>query len=70
MYGRLKKLTKPKAQKQSEENINNNIINIFILKKENETIKGRIIRDIRTLFQQKMIIVSQDRRKLFMGEMG
>ena len=53
MYGRLKKLTKPKAQKQSEENINNNIINIFILKKENETIKGRIIRDIRTLFQQE-----------------
>ena len=53
MYGRLKKLTKSKAQKQSEENINNNIINIFILKKENETIKGRIIRDIRTLFQQE-----------------
>ena len=53
MYGRLKKLTKPKAQKQSEGNINNNIINIFILKKENETIKGRIIRDVRTLFQQE-----------------
>ena len=53
MYGRLKKLTKPKAQKQSEENINNSIINIFILKKENEAIKGRIIRDIRTLFQQE-----------------
>ena len=46
------------GKKQSEENIIKSIRNIFKLKKENEAIKDRIIRDIRTLFK-KMIIIKQ-----------
>ena len=37
------------GRKQSEKNIIKSIRNIFKLKKENESIKNRIIRDIRTL---------------------
>ena len=37
------------GRKQSEKNIIKSIRNIFKLKKENESIKSRIIRDIRTL---------------------
>ena len=51
MYGRGKKLSKPKTQKQSLENIIKSIKYLFILKKENKEIKDRIIRDIRTLFE-------------------
>ena len=40
-------------KKQSEENINKSIRNLFKLKKENEEIKDRIIRDIGTLFEQQ-----------------
>ena len=54
MYGRGKKPSKPKAQNQSEENIIKSIKNLFKLKKENEAIKNRIIRDIRTLFEQEI----------------
>ena len=55
MYGRGKKLSKSKIQKQSEENLINSIGNPFILKKEtkNILIKDWIIRDIRTLFEKK-----------------
>ena len=53
MYGTGKKLSKPKTQKQSEENIIESIRNLFILKKENEEIKRRKIRYIRTLFEQE-----------------
>ena len=53
MYGRGKKLSKPKPQKQSEENIIKSIRNLFILKKEEKEIKDRIIRDITTLFEQE-----------------
>ena len=55
MYGRGKKLSKPKIQKQSEENLINSIGNPFILKKETKDIliKGWTIRDIRTLFEKK-----------------
>ena len=42
-----------KQKKQSEENIIKNIRNLFKLKNENETIKGRIIRNSRTLFEQE-----------------
>ena len=49
---RGKKLNKLKSQKQSEENIINSIRNPFILKIENKEMKDRIIRDIRTLFEQ------------------
>ena len=59
MYWRGKKLSKPKAQKQSEDNIIKSIRNLFILKKENKETKDRIIRDIRTLFEQKMIIMNR-----------
>ena len=45
MYGRRKKLSEPKAQKQFEENIIKSIRNIFVLKKENKEIKDIIIRD-------------------------
>ena len=37
----------------TEENKIKSIINLFKLKKENETIKDRIIRYIRTLFEQE-----------------
>ena len=40
-------------KKRSEENIIKNIRNFFKLEKENETIKDRIIRDIRILFEQE-----------------
>ena len=40
-------------KKQSEENINKSIRNLFKLKKGNEAIKDRIIRHIRTLFDQQ-----------------
>ena len=41
------------GKKQSEENIIKSIRNLFKLKKENEAIKDRIIRNIRTLFGQE-----------------
>ena len=41
------------GKKQSEENIIKRIRNLFKLKKENEAIKERIIRDIRTLYEQE-----------------
>ena len=44
MYGKEKKLSKPKAQNKIK-----NIRNLFILKKKK--IKDRIIRDIWTLFE-------------------
>ena len=44
---------KIKSKKQSEENIIKSIRNLLILKKENKEIKDRIIRDIRTLFEQE-----------------
>ena len=37
-----------KNKQQSENNIVKDVINIFRIKKENEAIKGRMIRDIRT----------------------
>ena len=37
----------------TEDNIIKNERNLFGLKKENEAIKDRIIRDIRTLFESK-----------------
>ena len=43
--------SKPKTQKQSEENIISSIRNFFILQKENKAIKNRTIRYIRTLFE-------------------
>ena len=53
MYGRGKKLSKAKTQKQSKENIINSIRNPFILKKEKTEIEYRIIRCIRTLFEEE-----------------
>ena len=41
------------GRKQSEDNAIKSIRNRFKLKKENEAIKDRIIRDIRTLFKQE-----------------
>ena len=55
MYGRRKKLSKPKAQNQSEENKVSSIRNPFILKKgikQKQIIEDRIIKDIRTLFEE------------------
>ena len=40
-------------KKKSEENIIKSIRNLFKLKKENQAIKDRIIRRIRTLFEQE-----------------
>ena len=39
VYGRRKKLSKPKTQKQSEENMTNNLRNPFILKQEKKAKK-------------------------------
>ena len=55
---RGKKLNKPKAQKQSEENIIKSIRNLFKLKKKMKQLKiakDRIIRDIKTIFYKKII---------------
>ena len=41
------------GKKQLEENVIKSIRNFFKLKKENEAIKDRIIRDIRTLFEKE-----------------
>ena len=41
------------GKKQSEENIIKSIRNLFKIKKENEEIKDRIIKDIKTLFEQE-----------------
>ena len=41
------------GKKQWEENIIKSIRNLFKLKKENEAIKDRIIRDIRTVLEQQ-----------------
>ena len=46
MYGGRKKPKKSKTKKQSEDIIKD-VRNIFRLKKENEAIKDRIIRDIK-----------------------
>ena len=53
MYGRVRKPSKLKTQKQPKENIIKSIKYLFKLKKENEAIKDRIIREIRTLFEQE-----------------
>ena len=52
MYGRGKKLRKPKTQKQSEENIINSIRNHFVLRKEKKEINDRIIGDVKALFEE------------------
>ena len=46
---------------QLEENIIKSIRNLFKLKKETESVKGKMIGDIRTLFEQqkKKIILNQ-----------
>ena len=41
------------GKKQSEENIIKGITSLYKLKKENEEIKNRTIRDTRTLFEQE-----------------
>ena len=53
MYRSGKKSQKWKIEKQFEDNIIKNIRNFFKLKKENTTLKDRIIRDIKTLFEQQ-----------------
>ena len=53
MYGGGKKLSKPKTQNTS---------NLFLLKKKKKEIKGRIIRDIWTLFETKE--VEKERKKV------
>ena len=47
MHGGVMKQRKLKTQKHSEDKINKNTRNIFRIKKENEAIKDRIIRDTR-----------------------
>ena len=53
VYGGEKKPRKLKIQKQSHDQIIKNIRNPFRRKKENEKIKDRMMRDIRTLFDQE-----------------
>ena len=58
---RKPKTQKGKNEKQSEHNIINDVTNIFKLKKKNEAIKDRIIRDIRNLFElpEAKVVTSQ-----------
>ena len=42
-----------RGKKQSEENLIKSIRNLFELKTENKAMKDRIIRDIRTFFEQQ-----------------
>ena len=53
VYRSGKKSQKLKVEKQSEDNMIKNIINIFKLRKENTTLKDRMIRDINTLLEQQ-----------------
>ena len=53
LNGSGNRLSKLRIQKQSEDNIIKSIRNLFILKIENEVIKDRIIRVLRTLFEQE-----------------
>ena len=45
-----KKLSKPKIKKESQDNIIQNIRNLFKLEKKNKATKDEIISDIRNLF--------------------
>ena len=49
----LSKLSYGAGEKQSQEIIIKNVRNLFKLKKENEAIKDRMIRDIRTLTEKE-----------------
>ena len=53
VYGGGRKSRKANMQKHYEDNITQNIRNIFKLNKQNETIKDRIIKDINTLFEEE-----------------
>ena len=53
LYERGKKLSKPKTQKQSEENIIKSVRKPFKPKNENEEIKDRILRDTRTFLKEE-----------------
>ena len=53
VYGSRKKPSKLKVHKHSESKIIKNIKNLSKLQKENKVVKGRIIRDIKTLFEQQ-----------------
>ena len=60
MFGGVKKLNKPKIEKQSEVNIIKYKKSFCTKKKENKEIKDRIIRDIsRPFLNKKMIIINQ-----------
>ena len=48
-----KKLTKPKAQKESQDKIIKNKKKFFILEKENKAIREKIIGDIKKLLEQE-----------------
>ena len=59
MYASGNRPSKLKIQKQSENNIIKSTRNLFKLKKGNKASKGKIIRDIRTLLNMKMVTISQ-----------
>ena len=59
VYGGGKKPRKPKRKIKYVNNIIKDISNLLRLKKGNETIKDRIIRDIKNLSVKKKIITNQ-----------
>ena len=59
VYGGGKKPRKPKRKIKYENNIIKDVSNLLRLKKGNETIKDRIIRDIKNLSVKKKIITNQ-----------
>ena len=49
-----KKLSKPEIQEESQNKILKKIRNLFRLEKENKSIEGEIIRDIKKKFEQEV----------------
>ena len=53
MFGKANKWSKPKTYKQSEKEVIESKRNAFKLKKEDEAIQDRTIRDMETLFEHE-----------------
>ena len=58
LYERQKKLSKPKSQKQSEENVIKKIRSLFILNKEIKEVKDKI-EVLGHFLNKKLIIINQ-----------
>ena len=59
VYGRGKKLSKPKPQKQSEENVIKIIRNLFTLKKKIKKLKIEQLEILGPFLNKKMIVINR-----------